>query len=169
MSRKITADALKKAAKYYLLSKGFSCYEELGLCPRGRLRGDIVAVNLKAHIVVTEIKSCVADYSNDTKWQHYLEYCNKMYFCFTHDVFLKLEERLKADLKGTGVGVLVLNPVSGWLESKVGARTRPVSGANRKRLVVRMCWRGGFSKRVSKCYRVFIEKGVKNDSKEAST
>lgn len=155
-TRKEIADILKQAATSYLLKKGFSCFHELGLNSWGKKRGDVVALNLRAEIVIIEVKSSVSDYATDSKWKFYLEFSNKMYFAFTHAVHEKLRDRLKADLKGTGVGVLVLDPSTGYLQSKMSAKRRRMSGKTKKNLVVRMAWRQGTSKRNSRRKRHFI-------------
>ena len=82
VSRKFVADSLKKAGFGYFLKIGFSCFEELGVCAWGKLRADILAVNLKSEVVICEVKSSVADYTNDSKWEEYLPYCNRFFFVF---------------------------------------------------------------------------------------
>src|SRR5438067_13574411 len=114
MSRNTSiADGLKEAAMSYFLKKGYACFAELGVNSWGKLRADVLCLNLKCHIILCEIKSSVQDYSTDSKWKGYLSYSNKMYFVFTEPVYEKLKDRLKTDLKGTGVGVLVLDGISG--------------------------------------------------------
>lgn len=157
MSRKVIADALKLATSYYLLDKGYSCHTELGLCRGGTFRGDVVAVNLKGAITVVETKSCVADYSTDIKLKSYLQYCNRLYLAFYQPVYERLKDRLKLDLKGTGIGVLVLDKDSGRIVAKTGAKSRTVEGRVRRTLVIRMAWRSGTSKRNTKTKTVFIK------------
>lgn len=157
MSRREVADVLKAASTSYALKKGYSCFTELGLNSWGKLRADVLALNLKCHILLFEIKSSVQDYATDTKWRQYLEYSNKMNFVFTEPVYEKLKERLKVDLKGTGVGVLVLCPKTGYLKSVMPSKNRKMAGKTKKTLVVRMAWRNGFSKRDGRRVRQFID------------
>lgn len=150
------ADRLKDAASSYFLHKGFSCFHEIGVNSWGKLRADVLCLDLRAKIVLVEIKSSVADYSTDKKWRTYLEYSNRMYFCFSMPVYEKLKDRLKADLKGTGVGVLVLDPKSGYLEVKQTARYRKMAGKTKRDLVIRMAWRSGDSRRNKRRTRIFL-------------
>ena len=165
MARNTTiADGLKVAAMSYFAHKGYSCFPEIGVNSWGKLRADVLCLNLKCNIVLCEIKSSVADYSSDSKWQGYLSYCNKMYFIFTEPVFEKLKKRLATDLKGTGVGVLVLDTMSGYLRSEHPASNRKMIGKVKKDIVVRMAWRSGVSKRTNKQRkRVFIGENMLDD------
>lgn len=151
------ADVLKAAAMGYLLKKGFSNFDELGLVAWGGLRADVIALNLRGRIIICEIKSSPADYKTDKKWRRYTEYCDQLYFVFTEKTFAKLKARLKEDLKGTGAGVLVLSSTSGYLESKKSAKEQNMSAATRSTLITRMAWRGGVSKRTSRRTRLYIE------------
>lgn len=157
------ADGLKDAAQSYFLKKGYACFSELGVNSWGKLRADVLCLNLKCHIVLCEIKSSVQDYTTDNKWKGYLEYCNKMYFIFTEQVYEKLKPKLEKDLKGTGVGVLVLDTISGYLKAVAPASERKMLGKTKKNIVVRMAWRNGVSKRTNKRTRTFIETDDLND------
>jgi hypothetical protein len=153
----LVADGLKNAAMSYFAHKGYSCFPEIGVNSWGKLRADVMCLNMKCHLILCEIKSSVADYSSDSKWKGYLSYSNKMYFIFTEQVFDKLEKRLSGDLRGTGVGVLVLDTVSGLLRCVQPASNRKMVGKVKKDIVVRMAWRNGVSKRTNKQRkRVFI-------------
>lgn len=149
-SRRTVADTLKLAAHSYLAHKGFSCHSEVGLNSWGKLRADVLAVNLKSHLTLVEIKSSVADYQTDSKWRQYMLYSNKMFFAFSEPVFEKLRDRLKVDLKGTGVGVLILCQKTGYLKSAMSCKHRLMKKNIKSKLIVRMAWRGGTSKRTSR-------------------
>lgn len=158
-----TADSLKTAAMSYFLKKGYACFSEIGVNSWGKLRADVLCLNLKCHIVLCEIKSSVQDYSTDTKWQNYLPYSNRMFFVFTAKVYAKLAERLKTDLRGTGIGVLVLNERTGYLDSKMRSADRKMVGKIKKSIVVRMAWRNGVSKRTNNRTRQFIDESESVD------
>jgi hypothetical protein len=159
--RKTIADTLKSASFSYLAHKGFSCHTELGLNSWGKLRADVLAINLKSHLYICEIKSSVADYSTDKKWRQYLPYSNRMWFVFTADVYERLKERLKVDLKGSGVGVFILCPKTGYLKSVQSSKHRLMKKATKRNLVLRMAWRGGTSKRTHRHrQRHFIEEAL---------
>lgn len=151
------ADSLKDAATSYFLKKGYACFTEIGVNSWGKLRADVLCLNLRCHIILCEIKSSVADYSTDTKWRNYLPYSNKMVFIFTQAVYDRLAVRLKTDLKGTGIGVLVLDPKTGYLVSKMRASERKMVGKIKKNIVVRMAWRNGVSKRNARRTRQFVD------------
>jgi hypothetical protein len=157
------ADGLKHAAHSYFLKKGYACFSEIGVNSWGKMRADVLCLNLKCHIILCEIKSSVQDYSTDSKWKGYLSYCNKMYFIFTEPVYEKLKERLKTDLKGTGVGVLVLDTISGHLRAEISASQRKMIGKIKKDIVVRMAWRNGISKRTNKATRTFVGEDLLDD------
>lgn len=160
MTRRLTADVLKRAATSYFLHKKASCYTELGLVTWGKKRADFMAVSLKGWVTLGEIKSCVTDYTTDNKWKSYLPYCNKFYFIFTQDTYDKLKTRLKDDLKGTGVGVLVLSPTTGYLVCKANASNRMMTRKGKMLILSRMAWRGGISKRTSRRTRHFVNEQI---------
>lgn len=141
----------------YLLKKGFSSHAEVGLTSWGKLRADVLAVNLKGHLWLLEIKSSVPDYTTDKKWRQYIEFCNKMFFVFSEPVYQKLKDRLDVDLKGSGVGVLVLCPKTGYLRSVKPSKERLMKKRTKRLLIVRMAWRGGTSKRTQRRTRHFLE------------
>jgi hypothetical protein len=119
LSRRFIADSLKKASFGYFLKLGYSCFTELGVCSQGKLRADVLAVNLKAEVVIGEIKSSVSDFINDEKWEGYLPYCNRFFFVFSDDTWTKLKPVVFERLKLAGAGVLVLDPASGLLHVRL--------------------------------------------------
>jgi hypothetical protein len=156
-TRRDVANTLKEAGVSYMLKKGYSCFVELGLNSWGKLRGDVVCLNLRADIVILETKSSVADYTTDTKWQQYQQYANRLYFVFSQPVYEKLKERLKTDLRGSGVGVLILDPISGYLKVQVAARKKKMQGSTKRTMVIRMAWRSGRSKRMERRKRLYLQ------------
>lgn len=57
---------------------GFSPITEFTLA-NGR-RVDVAALGPKGEFVFVEIKSCLADFRADRKWQDYLDFCDRFYF-----------------------------------------------------------------------------------------
>lgn len=155
-SRRTTADLLKEACISYLLKRGYSCFTELGLNSWGKLRADVIGMNLRADLVIFEVKSAVADYASDLKWRQYAQFSNRMYFVFTEDVFSKLKSRLADDLRGTGVGASVLCEQTGYLRIVMPAKKNKMVGSVKRTLVIRMAWRGGRSKRLERRKRIYI-------------
>ncbi len=76
-----------------LLARGVSRhlivqYNYAPLCefvPTRGLRVDVIAVGPKGEIWVIECKSSRADFMSDNKWQGYLEWCDRFYWCVDKD------------------------------------------------------------------------------------
>jgi hypothetical protein len=79
-----TALAVARGSARLLLSHGFSCVSELAL-PSGR-RADLVGLDPRGDIWIVEIKSSVADFRADQKWQDYRMHCDRLFFAFTQDL-----------------------------------------------------------------------------------
>lgn len=61
-----------------LAQQGFATLTEVSLA-NGR-RADVMALGRGGEIVIVEIKSSVADYRSDQKWQEYREFCDRFFF-----------------------------------------------------------------------------------------
>jgi hypothetical protein len=79
-----TALAIARGTGRLLLAHGFCCVSELPL-PSGR-RADLVALDAAGEIWIVEIKSSVADFRADQKWQDYRLHCDRLFFATTLDV-----------------------------------------------------------------------------------
>jgi hypothetical protein len=79
-----TALAIARGTSRLLLSLGFSCVSELPLAS-GR-RADLVALDSGGEIWIVEIKSSVADFRADQKWQDYRLHCDRLLFATCMDV-----------------------------------------------------------------------------------
>ena len=79
-----TALAIARGTTRFLLSHGFSCVAELPLAS-GR-RADLVGLDASGEIWIVEIKSSVADFRADQKWQDYRLHCDRLFFATTMDV-----------------------------------------------------------------------------------
>lgn len=73
-----TALAVARGSARLLHAHGFSVVSELPL-PSGR-RADLVALDSGGQIWIVEIKSSVADFRADQKWQDYRAHCDRLYF-----------------------------------------------------------------------------------------
>ncbi|GGE47021.1 MmcB family DNA repair protein [Actibacterium pelagium] len=62
----------------HLRSHDFVCVEEL--VPTSGLRVDVMALGPKGEVWVIECKSSRADYMSDSKWQGYLEWCDRFFW-----------------------------------------------------------------------------------------
>ena len=79
-----TALAIARGTARLLRSLGFACVSELPL-PSGR-RADLVALNERGEIWIVEIKSSVADFRADQKWQDYRAHCDRLFFATCQEV-----------------------------------------------------------------------------------
>jgi hypothetical protein len=79
-----TALAVARGTMRLLLSHGFCCVSELPL-PSGR-RADLVALDSAGEVWIVEIKSSIADFRADQKWQDYRLHCDRLFFATTLDV-----------------------------------------------------------------------------------
>ncbi len=79
-----TALAIARGTSRFLLSHGFSCVSELPLAS-GR-RADLVGLDAGGEIWIVEIKSSVADFRADQKWQDYRMHCDRLFFATCMDV-----------------------------------------------------------------------------------
>ena len=61
----------------------FVCVEEL--VPTRGLRVDVMALGPKGEIWVVECKSSRVDYTSDSKWQGYLEWCDRFFWAVDSD------------------------------------------------------------------------------------
>jgi len=73
-----TAFAVARGAARLLHAYGFCVVSELPL-PSGR-RADLVALDAGEQIWIVEIKSSVADFRADQKWQDYRLHCDRLFF-----------------------------------------------------------------------------------------
>ena len=62
---------------------GLSMVTELPLA-NGR-RADVVGLSPSGDVLIVEIKSCLIDYRTDSKWQDYLDFCDRLYFAVAAD------------------------------------------------------------------------------------
>jgi hypothetical protein len=79
-----TALAVARGTARLLHAHGFSVVSELGL-PSGR-RADLVALDAGGEIWIVEIKSSVADFRADQKWQDYRAHCDRLFFATCQEV-----------------------------------------------------------------------------------
>ena len=94
-----------RGAGRLLKALGFSIVYELTLAD-GR-RADITALSDKGDIWIFEIKSSLADFNADSKWQDYLAYCDRFHFAvlpdFPRDVLPESAGLLIADRYGAEI------------------------------------------------------------------
>jgi len=79
-----TALAVARGTQRLLTALGLTCVSELSL-PSGR-RADLVALSDGGDVWIVEIKSSIADFRADQKWQDYREHCDRLFFATTVEV-----------------------------------------------------------------------------------
>ncbi len=79
-----TALKIARGTGRLLHAHGFSLVSELPL-PSGR-RADLVALDGGGEIWIVEIKSSVADFRADQKWQDYRLHCDRLFFATSLEV-----------------------------------------------------------------------------------
>lgn len=67
----------------HLRALDFVCVEEL--VPTRGLRVDVMALGPKGDVWVIECKSSRADFQSDSKWQGYLEWCDRFFWAVDAD------------------------------------------------------------------------------------
>jgi len=99
------AAAIQRGVCRHLLNMGYSPLTELPL-KTGR-RVDVAGLNKKGEIVIVEIKSNLADFQADHKWEEYLPFCDRFYFAvdidFPQDVLPENVGLIIADRYGAEV------------------------------------------------------------------
>jgi len=79
-----TALAVARGAARLLHAHGFCVVSELAL-PSGR-RADLAALDAGGEFWIVEIKSSIADFRADQKWQDYRLHCDRLFFATTVEV-----------------------------------------------------------------------------------
>ncbi len=90
-------------------------------------RADLVTIDRNGQITIVEVKSCLADYRSDHKWQDYLDYCDHFYFAVSEDFPL--------DVLPSDEGLMIADSFTA--EILRPARHRPLSAARRKAMLIR--------------------------------
>ncbi len=74
---------LARGVARHLSAHGFVSVEEF--VPSRGLRVDVMALGPKGELWVIECKSSRADYQSDSKWQGYLEWCDRFFWAVDTD------------------------------------------------------------------------------------
>lgn len=129
------AKLIREAVARYYTKKNYAVNFEVGLAKGGRLRADVLCVNLAAHIVLIEVKSSVADFKTDKKWHLYKSYGDKMHFAMDAETYEKVKSLIPK-----GVGVFVVHTLKS-IVSKQSARNGEIDPETRLDLIIRMAYR----------------------------
>lgn len=91
--------------------------------PARGLRVDVMALGPKGEVWVVECKSSRADFMSDSKWQGYLEWCDRFFWAVDSD--------FPVDLLPQGTGLIIADAYDGEIvrmapEAKLAAARRKV-------------------------------------------
>ncbi|MCY4461911.1 MAG: MmcB family DNA repair protein [Albidovulum sp.] len=111
--------AIARGVCRHLLQHGFASLEEF--TPAPGLRVDAMALGPKGEIWIIECKSSLTDFRTDTKWQGYLDFCDRFFWAVT--TFFPLE------LLPSDTGIIVADAYGAEIvrmaaESKLAAARR---------------------------------------------
>lgn len=90
-------------------------------------RADILSLDPKGEIWIVEVKSCVADFRADRKWQEYREWCDRFFFA--------VGPEFPAEILPGDAGIFVSGEYEGLLVREPEAAYLPA--ARRKALTLR--------------------------------
>ena len=79
----LNAQLLARGVCRMLGHLGFATLPEFSL--RSGRRVDVFGLDRAGQVAIVEIKSSLADYRSDQKWQEYLDYCDLFYFAVSSD------------------------------------------------------------------------------------
>ncbi len=81
----------------HLLQHNFTTMTEF--VPARGLRVDVLAIGPKGEIWIVECKSCRSDFLSDKKWQGYLEWCDRFFWC--------VDDQFPLDILPKGNGLII--------------------------------------------------------------
>jgi hypothetical protein len=117
----LAGQLLQRGVSRHLVSHGFACLEEV--VPARGLRVDVMALGPKGEVWVVECKSSRADFTSDNKWQGYLEWADRFFFC--------VDEAFPIDLLPLDQGLIMADGYTAEIirmapEAKMAAARRKV-------------------------------------------
>ncbi|WP_420428728.1 MmcB family DNA repair protein [Kordiimonas sp.] len=132
-----STEVVTRGATRLLLELGYAPITEVPLT-NGR-RADIVSLDPKGHCMIVEVKSGLADFRSDHKWQEYLDYGEEFYFAVDQDFPLEVlnEETSLPDI----TGIMIADAYGA--EILRSAANRRMNAARKKTLTLKMARLGG--------------------------
>lgn len=126
-----------RGAKRFIRQLGYGAMEEARLT-NGR-RADLMALSAKGDIIIIEVKSCLADWQADHKWQDYLPFCDRFYIAIDCDFPLHI---LEQDLKPTPEAGIIMADAHG-ADIVKECLARKLHPSRRKAVVTRFAYGAG--------------------------
>jgi hypothetical protein len=108
-----------------LFDRGFTPLLELTVTTGRRI--DVAGLGPAGEIIAVEVKSSVADFRADQKWQEYYEWCDKLYFATAND--------FPHDILPQDPGLIIADQFGGEIMRETVAR--PLNPARRKAMTLR--------------------------------
>jgi hypothetical protein len=116
---------IRRGVMRMLTDLGYRSLAEFTL--KNSRRADVIGLDRRGDIVIVEVKSSAADFRSDTKWQEYLEYCDRYYFAVAEDFPRHILPPDQGLIIADGYGAEVI----------IEAETRKVNAARRKTLTLK--------------------------------
>jgi hypothetical protein len=125
-----TAAGIARGVSRLLLAHATVSIVELPL-PDGR-RADVVGLAADGTIIIVEIKSSIADFRSDQKWQSYRAYCDALYFA--------VAPAFPVDILPFDTGLILADRFGGDFARE--APVHPLASARRKAMTMRFARAG---------------------------
>jgi len=120
-----------------LSSLGHAPYIEVKLT--GGRRADIMSVDRAGRIMIVEIKSCLADFQADRKWQEYRKHAD--YFCFAVGLEFPKARLTASPYWDPAIGIITADQHGG--DMTVAPSLQPMNGNRRRHVIARLAHLGG--------------------------
>jgi hypothetical protein len=117
--------AIRRGALRLLYALGFAAVSELPLASGHR--ADLVALGEGGEFWIVEIKSCIADFRTDQKWQEYRLFCDRLLFAVAPE--------FPAAILPEDAGLIIADSYGGTLLRD--GPLHPLAAARRKAMLVR--------------------------------
>lgn len=119
------AEEITRGTLRVLSGLGFAGLQEMTFA--NNRRADVVAIDSSGCVTIAEVKSSVADFRSDSKWHHYMEYCDRFYFAVAPD--------FPQELIPDDAGLIVADNYNGAVIRD--AMESKLSGARRKSVLLK--------------------------------
>lgn len=122
---RMRATRLARGVSRLFAQLGLSSVHEFVL-PTGR-RVDVAGLGAAGELVFVEIKTSLADFRSDLKWESYCEFCDRFFFAVPDD--------FPQEVLPDAVGLIVADAFGGAILREAPAW--PLAGARRKAMLLR--------------------------------
>ena len=125
-SRPALTQSVTRGTLRLLSAMGWSCLCEVPL--KNARRADILALDKAGSVTIVEVKSSLADFNADGKWQEYLPFCDRFYFA--------VPLSFPAEVLPTDTGIILADAYGAAIDRP--ALDGTMNAARRKSLTLRM-------------------------------